>query len=110
MATVTLGKRDLNRFTKIYPYARFEKREVTNTSENFKVETGEIDFVNDDGPKIYNFIQTFTSAPSISAISVNTSGNADVNVYVTAVSTTSVTLESSSPFTGKISFTAIQVA
>lgn len=110
MATVTLGKRDLNRFTKIYPYARFEKREVTNTSEDFRVETGTIEFVNEDGPKIYNFTQNYSSVPAISAISVSSSDNADVNVYVTSITTTSVIFGVSAPFTGQITFTAIQVA
>lgn len=110
MATVTLKKRDLNRFSKVYPYARFEKREVTNTTEDFKVETGTVSFLNEDGPKTYGFIQTYTSVPSISAISVNTVGNSDVNVYITSVTVSAVTFEVSAPFTGQISFTAIQVA
>lgn len=110
MATVTLSKRDLNRFTKIYPYARFEKREVTNTSEDFRVETGTIEFLNEDGPKVYNFTQSYTSVPAISAISVSTSSNADVNVYVTAININSVTFAVSAPFTGQITFSAIQVA
>lgn len=110
MATTTLLKRDLNRFTKVYPYARFEKREVTIASENFKVETGFLDFLNEDGPKTFNFTESFSSAPSISAISVVTTDNANVNVFVSAVTITSVTFGTSAPFTGQITFTAIQVA
>lgn len=110
MATVTLNKRDLNRFTKVYPYARFEKREITVTSEDFNVETGSISFENEDGPKTYNFSSTFTSAPAISAISVQTTDNSNVNVYVNSVSTTSVTISVSAPFTGQVTFSAIQVA
>lgn len=109
MASVTLQKRDLNRFTKVYPYARFEKREITIATETFKVETGIIEFINESGPKTYNFTESFSSAPSISAISVDTTENADVNVYVKTVSTTSVTFETSAPFTGQVSFSAIQV-
>lgn len=109
MANIKLQKRDLNRFTKVYPYARFEKREIVVTSEDFKVETGIVYFSNESGPKIHNFLETFTSAPTISAISTETLENADVNVYVKSVSTTSVTFETSAPFTGQVSFTAIQV-
>jgi len=109
MATIALSKRDLNRFIKIYPYVRFEKREVTNTSEGFKVETGVISFVNESS-KTYSFTESYTSIPTISAISVSTSENADVNVYITAISINSVTFEASAPFTGQISFSAIQVA
>lgn len=110
LATTTLLKRDLNRFTKVYPYARFEKREITVTSEDFKVETGALDFLNEDGPKTYNFTESFISAPAISAISVVTTDNANVNVFVNSVTTTSVTFGTSAPFTGQVTFSAIQVA
>lgn len=110
MATATLRKRDLNRFTKVYPYARFEKREVIEASETFKVETGSIDFVNESGPKTYSFTESFSSVPALSAISVDTTDNANVNVYITSISTTSVTFESSAQFTGSVTFSAMQVA
>lgn len=108
MATTTLLKRDLNRFTKVYPYARFEKREITVTTESFKVETGTLSFSNEFGPKIYNFTEVFSSVPSISAISVQTLNNSNVNVYVNTVTKNSVTIEASAPFTGHVTFTAIQ--
>ena len=108
MATTILQKRDLNRFTKVYPYARFQKREITVAGEDFKVETGVIDFSNESGPKIHNFEQVFSSAPSISAISVQTTVNSNVNVFVSTISTTSVTFEASAPFTGQVTFTAVQ--
>jgi hypothetical protein len=110
VATATLRKRDLNRFTKVYPYARFEKREVVEASESFKVETGTLSFANEFGPKVYSFSESFTSAPAISAISVETTDNSNVNIYVTSISTTSVTFEASAQFTGNITFSAIQVA
>lgn len=110
MATVTLKKRDLNRFIKIYPYSRLEKREVEEASGDFKIETGLVDFTNEYGPKTYSFVESFISAPSISAISVVTSDNSNVNIYVTLISTTAVIFESSAPFTGQVSFSAIQVS
>ena len=109
MASVTLKKRDLNRFTKVYPYARFEKREITTTSETFMVETGVVSFVNEYGPKSYTFTTSFSSAPAISAIAVETTDNANVNVFVKSISTTAVSFEVSAQFTGQVSFTAIQV-
>lgn len=108
MATTILQKRDLNRFTKVYPYARFPKRETTETSESFKVETGTLSFSNEYGPKIYNFTEGFSSAPAISAISVQTTDNSNVNVFVNTVSTSFVIFEASAPFTGQITFTAMQ--
>lgn len=109
MATTTIKKRDLNRFTKIYPYARFEKREISIVSETFKLETGIIEFSNESGPKNYNFIELFSTTPAISAISVETTGNSNVNVYVSSISTTQISIESSAPFTGQVTFTAVQV-
>jgi len=110
LSTVVLKKRDLNRFTKIYPYARFPKREVTETNDSFKLETGAISFSEESGPKIYNFVESYSSAPSISAISVETSQNANVNVYVKSITTSNVTFEVSAPFTGQVTFTVIQVS
>lgn len=110
MATATLKKRDLNRFTKVYPYSRFEKREVLESSSALKIETGLIDFTNEYGPKSYSFVESFASVPSISAISITTSDNSNVNIYVTMISTTTVSFESSAPFTGQVSFSAIQVS
>lgn len=110
MAKAILKKIDLNRFTKVYPYARFEKREVYQTDGNFKVETGTLAFVEESGPKSYSFTQSYTSIPSVSAISVETTSNSNVNIYVTSISTTSVSFESSAPFTGDVSFTLVQVS
>ena len=109
MATATIKKRDQNRFSKIYPYARFEKREVSEVSESFRVETGIISFVEESGPKSYSFLLSYTSVPSVSAISVETTDNANVNIFVTSISTTSVSFESSAPFTGDVSFSLISV-
>jgi hypothetical protein len=110
VAAVTIKKRDQNRFSKIYPYARFQKREVLEVSEDFRVETGTISFIAESGPKSYTFLMSYSSAPSISAISVETTDNANVNIYVTSISTTSVSFESSAPFTGDVTFSIIQVA
>ena len=59
----------------------------------------------------YNFTESFTAAPSISGVTVDTTvaGSANVNVYVQSISTTQVVFRTSAPFTGEISFQAIQV-
>lgn len=109
MASLTFKKRDLNRFTKVYPYGRFPKREETVPVGDFIVETGTLTFVNEAGPKIHSFTTSFTATPSISGISVETSTNANVNVFISAISSTSVSFEVSAPFTGQVSFIAMQV-
>ena len=73
------------------------------------LEVGSVTFAGVDSGT-YNFTETFTSAPSITAISVDTTvaGDANVNVYVSSISTTQVIFKTSAPFTGKVSFQAIE--
>ena len=73
------------------------------------LEVGSVTFAGVDSGT-YNFTETFTSAPSITAISVDTTvvGDANVNVYVSLISTTQVIFKTSAPFTGKVSFQAIE--
>lgn len=110
MASISFKKRDLNRFLRVYPYARYPVREETVPEGNFQVESGILTFVNESGPKIYNFTAGFTTTPAISGISVQTSTNANVNVFISAISSISVSFEVSAPFTGQVSFIAMQVA
>lgn len=107
-------KRDLQRFRKVYPFYRRPPRYVYTASsplgDDVVLEVGSITCTETDLVS-YNFTQPFTSAPSISGVSVDTSisGSANVNVYVQSISTTQVVFRTSAPFTGKISFQAIQV-
>ncbi len=78
--------------------------------DNMIVEVGEITCTATDAAS-YSFTESFTSAPSISGITVDTTiaGDANVNIYVHSISTSQVVFRTSAPFTGKISFQAIQV-
>jgi len=111
MATST--KRDLQRYRKTYPYFRHPPRYAYFASsplgDDVILEVGEITF-SSAATGTHSFAEAFTSAPTISGIAVDTlgDGNANVNVYVEAISTSSVTFRASAPFTGKISFQAIQ--
>lgn len=60
----------------------------------------------------YTFTETFPSAPIITAISADNTvvDGGNVNVFVSSVSTTSVTFKTSAPMTGKIHFHAIYIA
>jgi hypothetical protein len=107
-------RRDLQRFRKVYPFYRRPPRYVYYASsplgDDVVLEVGEIVCANTDSAT-YNFTESFTSAPSISGISLDTTvtGSANVNVYVQSVSTSQVVFRTSAPFTGKILFQAIQV-
>tara|TARA_R110000851_G_scaffold22029_5_gene65496 strand:+ start:272 stop:628 length:357 start_codon:yes stop_codon:yes gene_type:complete len=104
-------KRDANRFRKVYNYIRKKPVDQFVSNNGFTMLTGTVDFVNTSGPVslVYSTINplvNFLNVPSITAISLDNLSNnsANVNIFITAVTTTSVTFESSAPFTGKVNF------
>ena len=112
MAGSTFKKRDLNRFKKIYPYIR--RKPVQNYlvgSEEVVIEAGSVEFDNTSGPVEHTFSETFSSAPTVTATAVDSSSNstAAVNIFIKSVSTTSVSFQSSSDFTGTVDFQAILI-
>lgn len=110
MGKASFKKRDKNRFRKVYPYLRKAPVYEYCTSSDVEIEVGEINFNNTD-TGTHLFTSAFITAPMITAVSYDSSSNnsADVNIYISSVSTTSVTLKSSAPFTGKVHFHAIRV-
>ena len=110
MGKASFKRRDKNRFRKVYPYLRRAPVYEYCTDTDIEIEVGEITFNNTD-TGTHTFTSVFLSAPMITAISYDSSNNssANVNIYIDSVSTTSVTLKSSAPFTGKVHFHAIRV-
>ena len=110
MAGIKFKKRDLNRFRKVYPFIREAPVESYMTDEAFIIEIGEVAF-SDSSEVSYLFVETFTSAPAVAAISLDSESNnsANVNIFVSSVSTTGVTFKSSQNFTGKVSFHLVQI-
>lgn len=103
MATYTT--RDLNRYIKIYPYVRFPQRIVYqyDAIQGESVEAGKITFTDSD-EGIYTFTGTYTAVPSVTISTVDsaTNGLTNVSITVTAISTLSMTVKSSSKFTGQV--------
>ena len=107
MATISGRATDKNRFKKIYPFVR--RRPVTSLS-------GSVDMIFENGTitmtaastGTYTFTSTFPSAPVISAVTADSTivNSANVNVFVTSVSTTAVTFRTSDVMTGTIHFLA----
>jgi len=104
-------KRDANRYRKIYSYIRRKPVDQFVSDTGFTMLTGEVDFINTSGPVSLTYTSidheiVFQNTPSITAISVDDLSNdtANVNIFITAITTTSVTFESSAPFTGKVNF------
>lgn len=85
---------------------------VLISDKEVTMEVGSLTFTNDAVWKRYMFTETFYSAPFVTAISVDSSesGNADVNVFVKAVTSTYVDLEVSQIFAGTIHFHAIRIS
>ena len=104
-------KRDANRFRKVYNYIRKKPVDQFVSDNGFTMLIGDVDFANTAGPVslVYSTIDplvNFLNVPTITAISLDDLSNnsANVNIFITTITTTSVTFESSAPFTGKVNF------
>ena len=73
------------------------------------VESTKITFTNSNSES-HTFSKSFTSVPYVTATPFDSEGNesANVNVFITAVTTSSVTIQTSAPFTGEVHIHAIQ--
>lgn len=102
-----MAAKDKNRFRKVYNFIR--KKPVMGEDTNVIVESTTINFANTDTGS-HTFTRLFTSAPYVTATAFDSAGNesANVNVFITAVSTTSVTIQTSAPFNGEVHIQAIQ--
>tara|TARA_Y100000114_G_C11763244_1_gene331189 strand:+ start:6298 stop:6642 length:345 start_codon:yes stop_codon:yes gene_type:complete len=98
---------DANRVKKIYPLIRLKP--VTTTlsgsadhacidAETAIIAFGDISTNTYDFTKTYTFVKNYNVLPVI-ALSVE---DENVNVFVTSLTTTSITIESSAPFIGKV--------
>lgn len=105
MASSTFVRRDLNRFRKVYPYLRYDPIYVQTTSAatTFIIEASKITFTNASSGT-YTFSEVYTTVPTVVATAVDSAGNgtANVNVFVSSISLTSVTVGTSQSFTGQV--------
>ena len=112
MANSTFRKRDLNRYRKVYPFARKRERlSIVPSEYGFRIETGTVTFTAENSVTVV-FTETFSVVPIVTVVAVDSSSNgeANVNVFISAISITSVTFQSSMAFTGTAHFHAIQVS
>ena len=110
MASLTFKKRDKNRFKKTYPaYRRRPDNEFVPTGP-FLLEIGELTFTHETSVS-YTFTTAFTTTPVVTAIAVDSESNdeANINVYISSLSSTSVTFSVSKSFTGQVHFQATEV-
>lgn len=109
-----MATRDKQRFRKVYPFLR--RKPVLETiggggggGDTATIEVGAITFTNESSVT-HGFTTSFSSAPIVTVVSVDSesNGTANVNVIITSVSTTDVVVETSQAFTGTVHYHAIQ--
>ena len=102
---------DRNRYSKRYPSLRAPVRTTTIGDSDFAVEVASLYFdnvdnatLNFDAPFLDDTYKVFAIARDIGIDSAN------VNVYVSSKSITSVTIQASSNFTGYVDLFAVRIA
>jgi len=111
MAGTTFKKRDLNRFRKTYPYIRRKPIQSYVSEKETILEAGSLTF-SAASSATHTFTEIYDSAPFVTAIAVDTDSNdgADVNIYISNITKTFVTFESSQEFTGAVHFHVILIS
>ena len=102
-----MAAKDKNRFRKVYNFIR--KKPVMGEETNVIVESTKITFTNTNTGS-HTFVKLFTSAPYVTATAFDSEGNesANINVFITAVSISAVSIQTSAAFTGEVHIQAIQ--
>lgn len=95
---------DANRRRKTYPFVRRVPVYKFEGENQVIIETASVAFTAAD-EVTHTFTEPFTAAPVVTL----TAKEDNVNVYISAVTTTSVTINASAAFTGSVELHAIQV-
>jgi len=109
MSTVyRFTRKDKNRYRKVYRYIRKKPVYEYSSNEEFEMIAGYLTFTNSSGPETYTFPGTvsFSNVPIVNVTSVDSesNGQANVNAFVTSITTTSLSVSVSAPFTGRVHF------
>tara|TARA_A100001015_G_scaffold86850_1_gene96550 strand:- start:2632 stop:2964 length:333 start_codon:yes stop_codon:yes gene_type:complete len=109
MAFTTFKTRDGQRFRKVYPRIRKSPRSFTISDEPMVVESTKVTLSNSVNGS-YNFQTKFTTIPNVQ-ISAQPSDDAQgmVNIFITSLTTNSVTFETSAPFSGIVHIQIIKI-
>ena len=97
-------RRDLNRYAKVYPFVRRSPNYTYIGDKETVIEVADLTF-SDVERATHTFEATFNGTPVVTAIAKSE----NVNVYVTDVSATSVTIEASNQFNGTVQIHAIYI-
>lgn len=108
MGFTRFRKRDANRYRKVYPRIRKTPKFFAISEKTMILEQTKIELTNGTGGS-YSFENVYGAIPTIQ-ISAEASGSQGmVNVFLTSLSVTSVTFETSAPFTGAIHIQVIKI-
>lgn len=100
---------DVQRQKKIYPFSRRKPIYRLLSDQKINLEVATVSFANED-TKVYNFTGTYSSAPVLSlGVKVPSDNLGIINVFIHTISSTSVTLKSSAPFTGDVFLQVLEV-
>lgn len=106
-----MATRDKQRFRKIYPFLRRKPilETVGGGGDTATIEVGAITFSNESSVT-HALTTSFSSAPIVTVVSVDSesNGGANVNVFITSITTSEIVVETSQLFTGTIHYHAIQ--
>jgi hypothetical protein len=98
MASTGFTKRDANRFRKVYPFIRRTPRyEIFAGKSGVIIEVAEVSFAGVSSVE-YIFQDTYDADPIVTV--TNKSSTSTVNLAITALSTTAVTIGASTSWTG----------
>ena len=106
-------KRNAHRYRKIYNYIRRKPIDQYTSDTGFSMIVGQVTFQNTSEAKFEYATSSpdivFKTVPIITAIAVDSESNnsANVNIFISQVSTTEVRFESSAPFNGTVNFQVI---
>ena len=90
MGSVTLKKRDMARYAKVYPYSRQEPHYFYAANESFALESATVDFLGTD-QATYTFVNTYSAVPVVVVSPLEDSFNVSIN----SISTTQVVVKAS---------------
>ena len=109
MGFTTFRRRDGQRFRKVYPRIRKTPRFFTISDETMVVESDKVS-MNIETTKSYTFTTVYDRIPTVQLTAQTSSDEQGmVNVFITSLTLTSVTWETSAPFTGQIHIQVITV-
>jgi hypothetical protein len=92
MGRAILTRRNINRYTKTYPFIARTPRYVYTSDDKLSLESGRVDFLGGSSV-IYDFQNTYNTLPTVVATSLNNS----FSVSVSSVTLTSATITASAP-------------